>query len=103
MTVICEQESAAAVAVKLLAQLADARDHLARREGIEVDVAGMAVAPGFINMMCWANESLIEDGYMDDDGPYTFFDVLRGALRKVFDPLEGVRGYLFTGELRDSW
>ena len=24
-------------------------------------------------------------------GPYTFFDVLRGALKKVFDPLEGVR------------
>ncbi len=28
----------------------------------EIDVEGMAVAPGFINMMSWANESLIEDG-----------------------------------------
>ncbi|MGI9232283.1 MAG: N-acyl-D-amino-acid deacylase family protein [Woeseiaceae bacterium] len=28
----------------------------------EIDVASFAVAPGFINMMSWANESLIEDG-----------------------------------------
>ncbi len=36
-------------------------------------------------------DSLIADGYMSASGPYTFFDVLRGALRKVFDPLEGVK------------
>ena len=28
----------------------------------EIDAKGMAVAPGFINMLSWANESLIEDG-----------------------------------------
>ncbi len=28
----------------------------------EIDATGMAVAPGFINMLSWANESLIEDG-----------------------------------------
>jgi N-acyl-D-amino-acid deacylase len=28
----------------------------------EVDAAGLAVAPGFINMLSWANESLIQDG-----------------------------------------
>ena len=28
----------------------------------EIDASGMAVAPGFINMLSWANESLIEDG-----------------------------------------
>lgn len=28
----------------------------------EIDAAGMAVAPGFINMLSWAGESLIEDG-----------------------------------------
>jgi N-acyl-D-amino-acid deacylase len=28
----------------------------------EVDVAGLAVAPGFINMLSWANHSLIQDG-----------------------------------------
>ncbi len=33
----------------------------------EVDVAGLAVAPGFINMMCWGNESLIEDGRSQSD------------------------------------
>ena len=34
---------------------------------LELDVAGLAVAPGFINMMCWANESLIEDGRSQSD------------------------------------
>lgn len=33
----------------------------------EIDVSGLAVAPGFINMMCWANESLIEDGLSQSD------------------------------------
>jgi N-acyl-D-amino-acid deacylase len=28
----------------------------------EIDAAGLTVAPGFINMLSWANESLIEDG-----------------------------------------
>jgi N-acyl-D-amino-acid deacylase len=34
---------------------------------IQIDVTGMAVAPGFINMMSWANESLIEDGSGQSD------------------------------------
>jgi N-acyl-D-aspartate/D-glutamate deacylase len=34
---------------------------------IEIDVAGFAVAPGFVNMMSWANESLIEDGRSQSD------------------------------------
>lgn len=34
---------------------------------IEIDVKGLAVAPGFVNMMCWANESLIEDGRSQSD------------------------------------
>ena len=34
---------------------------------VEIDVAGMAVAPGFINMLSWANESLIEDGRSQSD------------------------------------
>ena len=29
--------------------------------------------------------------YLPASGPYTFFDVLRASLKKVFDPLEGVR------------
>ncbi len=34
---------------------------------IELDLKGLAVAPGFINMMSWANESLIEDGHSQSD------------------------------------
>jgi N-acyl-D-amino-acid deacylase len=34
---------------------------------LEIDVAGLAVAPGFVNMMSWANESLIEDGKSQSD------------------------------------
>jgi len=33
----------------------------------EIDVNGMAVAPGFINMLSWATESLIEDGRSQSD------------------------------------
>ena len=29
---------------------------------VEIDVGGLAVAPGFINMLSWATETLIEDG-----------------------------------------
>jgi type IV pilus assembly protein PilY1 len=36
-------------------------------------------------------DTLIAEGYMAPTGPYVFFDVLRGALRKVMDPLEGVK------------
>jgi N-acyl-D-aspartate/D-glutamate deacylase len=34
---------------------------------LELDATGLAVAPGFINMMCWANETLIEDGRSQSD------------------------------------
>jgi len=34
---------------------------------IEIDAGGLAVAPGFINMLSWANESLIEDGRSQSD------------------------------------
>ncbi len=33
------------------------------RARLEVDATGLAVAPGFINMLSWATESLIEDGH----------------------------------------
>jgi N-acyl-D-amino-acid deacylase len=32
-----------------------------------IDASGLAVAPGFINMLSWANESLIEDGRSQSD------------------------------------
>lgn len=37
------------------------------RGRVEVDAAGLAVAPGFVNMLSWANESLIEDGHSQSD------------------------------------
>ncbi len=33
----------------------------------EIDATGLAVAPGFTNMLSWANESLIEDGRSQSD------------------------------------
>jgi N-acyl-D-amino-acid deacylase len=52
--------------------LAIAGDRIAaigRREvgGEEIDASGLAVAPGFINMLSWATESLIEDGRGQSD------------------------------------
>jgi len=37
------------------------------RGKIEIDAAGLAVAPGFINMLSWATESLIQDGRSQGD------------------------------------
>ncbi len=34
---------------------------------IEIDASGLAVTPGFINMLSWATESLIEDGRAQSD------------------------------------
>ena len=36
-------------------------------------------------------DTLIKEGYMPLKASYTFFDVLRGSLKKVMDPLEGVK------------
>ncbi len=33
----------------------------------EIDATGLAVAPGFVNMLSWANESLIHDGRSQSD------------------------------------
>src|SRR5213592_3663423 len=42
-------------------------DLKADKARVEVDAKGMAVAPGFINMLSWANESLLEDGRSQSD------------------------------------
>ena len=34
---------------------------------LQIDAAGLAVAPGFINMLSWANQSLIHDGRSQSD------------------------------------
>ncbi|MFM6951270.1 MAG: N-acyl-D-amino-acid deacylase family protein [Novosphingobium sp.] len=39
----------------------------AARATLEIDARGQAVAPGFINMLSWATESLIEDGRSQSD------------------------------------
>ncbi len=48
----------------IIAALGDLGTATARAE---VDVQGLAVTPGFVNMMSWANESLIEDGRSQSD------------------------------------
>ena len=47
-----------------IAAVGDLKDRTARKE---IDVHGLAVAPGFINMLSWANETLIEDGRSQSD------------------------------------
>jgi len=49
--------------------------------------------PNLGSPACGGNECdfLINGGYMAPVGPYTFFDVLRGALRKVMEPLDGLQ------------
>ena len=42
-----------------IAAIGDLTGRTARKE---IDATGLAIAPGFINMLSWANESLIEDG-----------------------------------------
>ncbi len=41
--------------------------HIAREGRIEIDAHGLVVAPGFINMLSWATESLLEDGRAQSD------------------------------------
>jgi len=47
-----------------IAALGDLKHDRGRRE---LDVSGLAVAPGFINMLSWATESLIVDGRSQSD------------------------------------
>jgi len=49
-------------------------------------------------------DTLINEGYMPVQGSYTFFDVLKGALRKGFDPLEGIRiGLMLNHDNNNNW
>jgi len=53
-----------AISGDTVAALGDLADVKGR---IEVDAEGLAVAPGFINMLSWANVSLLEDGRSQGD------------------------------------
>src|ERR1017187_9961443 len=48
-------------AIAVIGQLGDSRGRT------ELDAKGLAVAPGFINMLSWANRSLLEDGRSQSD------------------------------------
>jgi N-acyl-D-amino-acid deacylase len=68
----------------LLADLAILNDRIAAigdlgavRGASEIDATGMAIAPGFINMLSWADESLIADGRGQSD-------VRQGVTLEVF-------------------
>ena len=47
-----------------ISAIGDLRDSHAKTE---IDAHGLAVAPGFINILSWANESLIQDGRSQSD------------------------------------
>ena len=58
---------------------------------IEVDVSGLVVAPGFINMLSWAGEALLEDGRSQGD-------IRQGVTLEVFG--EGVSGGPLTDQMK---
>lgn len=53
-----------AIAGDTVAAIGNLAEATTRRE---IDAAGLAVSPGFINMLSWATESLIEDGRSESD------------------------------------
>jgi type IV pilus assembly protein PilY1 len=55
--------------------------------------------PNLTATVCNGNEcdSLIAEGYLPATGPYNFFQLLRAVLKKVLDPLGGVRiGFMLS-------
>ena len=58
----------------------------------EVDVSGLAVAPGFINMLSWAGDALLEDGRSQGD-------IRQGVTLEVFG--EGVSGGPLTDQMKN--
>ena len=76
--------SGSAPVVADVAIKADTIAYVGAQEGLagataatEIDAAGLAVSPGFINMLSWATESLIEDGR-------GMSDLLQGVTLEVF-------------------
>lgn len=53
-----------AINADTIVAIGDLKDATGRRE---IDASGLSVAPGFINMLSWANVSLIEDGRSQGD------------------------------------
>ena len=63
----------------------------ARTAWIDIDVRGLAVAPGFINMLSWAGDRLIADGRSQSD-------VRQGVTLEVFG--EGTSGGPLNEEMK---
>ncbi len=61
---------------------------------IEIDASGLVVAPGFINMLSWATESLIADGKSQSD-------IRQGVTLEVFG--EGSSMGPLTEERKKQW
>lgn len=69
----------------------------------ETDANGMAVSPGFINMLSWANESLLKDGRSQNDirqgvtlevmGEGNSMGPLNAAMKKDMQQLQGNTKY----------
>jgi N-acyl-D-amino-acid deacylase len=53
-----------AINADTIAAIGDLKD---KKGKLDIDAKGLAVAPGFINMLSWANVSLIEDGRSQGD------------------------------------
>ena len=53
-----------AIAADTIAAIGELRG---ARTALEIDATGLAVAPGFINMLSWATESLLQDGRSQSD------------------------------------
>src|SRR5437660_5379138 len=60
----------------------------------EIEAAGQAVAPGFINMLSWATESLIADGRSQSD-------IRQGVTLEVFG--EGISLGPLNVAMRREW
>ena len=50
---------------------------------LEIDARGLAVAPGFINMLSWAGEALLHDGRSQSDLRSARFDSAPSSLRST--------------------
>ena len=67
--------------------------HLGNARGVtEVDAAGLAIAPGFVNMLSWAGDALIEDGRSQGD-------IRQGVTLEVFG--EGTSGGPLTDQMKN--
>jgi N-acyl-D-amino-acid deacylase len=67
---------------------------LDRAAATVIDASGLAVAPGFINMLSWATESLIQDGRSQSD-------IRQGVTTEIFG--EGSSMGPLTEEMRARW